>query len=464
MKPSSRPPRTPYRLSHSGHHRPRLFAMVALLVLIAAVAIVPGAWAAGKFKVLYSFKGTPDGELPSGALILDAAGNLYGPTVFGGNAQQSCSPDYTGCGTVFELKYASGKWTESVLYSFCPQGNCPDGANPGGSLIFDSAGSLYGATTAGGGGTQQCSSGTWEGCGVVFKLTPSQGGSWTEEVLYAFQINSGGAGPNGGLLFDKAGNIYGTAAAAGNRCGDIYGWGGGVVFELIPGSSGWSENVLYSFCSQSNCTDGNAPYAGLTWGADGALYGTTAFGGTGFEVCVGGCGTAFKLTPGSKGKWREKVLHAMKGADGAEPVPALTADSQGNLYGTTSLDGAFGFGTVFQLTHSGGKWRYHVLYNFKTGSFYGSFATRPVLDRAGNIYGTIWTAGDGNCEGLSCGLVYKLTPGSKGVWKYSVIHSFSGSDGGFPSGDLLLDSKGNLYGTTEIGGAAGYGVIFEITP
>ena len=435
--------------------------LAVLLAFSVVLTIAPRCWGASKFKVLYSFKGGTDGWLPGGTLTL-RAGKLYGSTVYGGNNQPAC--DGYGCGTVFELTNAGGQWTENILYAFCPQSGCSDGANPNGSLVLDATGNLYGTTFDGGGGTQQCSMSTGAGCGVVFELAPQKNGSWNENVLYRFQTNSGGAGPQGGLVSDKAGKLYGTTAAAGNCCSDIYYWGAGVVFELLPGSSGWTENVLYSFCSQPNCSDGNAPYAGLMWGADGALYGTTAFGGTGFEVCVGGCGTAFKLAPQSKGSWKEDVPHAMRGRDGVQPEAALVADRQGNLYGTTPLDGAFGYGTVFQLTYRNGRWHYRVLYNFQTGSFYGSEATTPVLDKAGNIYGTIWTSGDGNCDGLSCGLVYKLTPGPGGEWKYSVVHSFSGNDGGLPTADLIIDGKGNLYGGTEAGGPAGHGVIYEITP
>ena len=434
--------------------------LAVLLAFSVVLTIAPRCWGASKFKVLYSFKGGTDGWLPGGTLTL-RAGKLYGSTVYGGNNQPAC--DGYGCGTVFELTNAGGQWTENILYAFCPQSGCSDGANPNGSLIFDAAGNLYGTTIDG--GNQQCSVGE-SGCGVVFELTPPKDGHWTENVLYNFQSYSSGASPNGGLLFDKVGNLYGTTSAAGsgNRSGDIYYWSGGIVFELSPGSGSWTENVLYSFCSQPNCSDGNAPYAGLMWGDDGALYGTTAFGGTGFEVCAGGCGTAFMLTPKSNGGWKEEVLKAMRGTDGVQPVTALVADRHGNLYGTTQLDGAFGYGTVFQSTYRNGHWKYHVLYNFRTGSFYGSEATQLVLDKAGNIYGTIWTSGDGNCDGLSCGLVYKLTPGPDGQWSYSVVHSFSGSDGGLPSTGLIMDGKGNLYGGTEAGGAAGQGVIYEITP
>lgn len=431
-----------------------------------SLVLVPGSWAASQFKALYAFQGGTDGATPAGRLVLDGAGNLYGTTNAGGTSVNYCTGLVPGCGTVFELQAGSGgSWQEIVVHRF-QENDSSDGSAPSGGMIFDGSGNLYGTTISGGGANEQCSSGAGLGCGIVFELSPAQGG-WTETAAYRFQVNGGGAGPNGELIFDKAGNLYGTAVAAGNCCSDIFGWGAGVAFELIPGSSGWTENVLHSFCSQGECSDGNAPYAGLIWGAGDNLYGTTAYGGSNSFPCEGlGCGTVFQLVK-SGGQWKEKLIYTFAGRDdGAQPGAALAADSKGNLYGTTSVNGPFGFGTVFKLTRGGqGKWKYGVLYSFRTGSFYGSFATKPVLDKAGNLYGTTWTGGYGDCEGLSCGLVYKLAPGPHDKWKFTTVHKFSGgSDGGFPYSDLIFDDKGNLYGATEIGGAAGYGVVFEITP
>lgn len=480
MKPQ--PPGTPSKLSDSAHPQFRLDAVaasaarirwrkelssvvLAALVFMISLTFVPGSWAASRFKVLYAFKGTPDGASPSGDLTFDAAGNLYGATYVGGSSQSDCGVyNITGCGTVFKLAPGAGGWIETVLYRFCTDTNCSDGANPNGGMILDAAGTLYGTTIAGGGGNQFCSFEAGLGCGTAFELKPGQDGTWTETVLDHFQMNSpGGAGPNGGLIFDKSGNLYGTTDAGGKCCGPIQDYGAGLIYELTSNSGGWSENVLYSFCSQTNCSDGNSPFAGLIWGTDRTLYGTTISGGWDFFPCFG-CGTVFELVE-SGGKWKEKVIHAFTGGDGVEPTAGLAADSQGNLYGTTTLDGPFGFGTVFKLTRlAGGRWNYCLLYSFRTGSFYGSFATRPVLDKAGNLYGTILNGGNGNC-GQACGLVYKLTPGPHGKWKFTTVHNFTGgADGGLPSTDLILDDKGNLYGAAEVGGAAGYGTVFEITP
>ncbi len=435
---------------------------VAALAFMLALMVVPSSWAASKFKVLYAFQGTPDGAAPSGGLTLDANGNLYGTTANGGGTQTNCGYGYTGCGTVFKLTHGTGGWSESVLYIFCTDSKCTDGATPDGSMIFDAKGNLYGTTQNGGTYGQGGCSNLGLGCGTAFELSPNSGG-WTESVLYSFQGSAGAGDPNGGLIFDSAGNLYGTNYASGNCCRLVFGWGAGAVFQLSPGTGQWSEDVLHDFCSQTLCGDGNASMAGLIWGEDGTLYGTTAYGGSSSFPCEGlGCGTVFQLVQ-SGGKWKEKLLHTFTGRDGAQPGE-IVPDGKGNLYGTTMADGAFRFGTVFKLTPSGGRWHFQVVYNFRTGSFSGSFATRPAFDKSGNLYGTIWTQGSGNCQGGGCGLVYKLTPEAHGRWKYSVVHNFSGSDGGFPNTDLLFDKRGNLYGATEIGGSAEDGVVFEITP
>jgi uncharacterized repeat protein (TIGR03803 family) len=450
---------------------PRTSATLKLIALIAMIPMIlpTVARAASKYKVLYAFKGGNDGDYPSGALVLDDAGNLYGVTVSGGGDQQNCSGLEPGCGTVFMLTpNSNGKWKENVLHRFQSGNNTSDGSAPNGALVFDGSGNLYGTTISGGGADQQCSSGTFTGCGIVFELSAKSSGGWKETVLYRFQVNAGGAGPEGGLVFDKAGDLYGTATAAGDCCDPIFGWGAGVVFQLTPGSRGWSESVLHSFCQQKNCSDGNAPYAGLLRTPDGTLYGTTAYGGGDFFPCFNlGCGAVFKLKDDSKGKWSEQVLNDFDGRDGIQPFNGLTADNEGNLYGTTAVEGAFGDGTVFKLSPTkNGRWNFNVIYNFDidyAGS--GSYAMGVVFDKTGNLYGTVWGPESGNCAGGGCGLVYKLEPRPKGPWKYSVIHIFQGGQGGGdPTGTLSIDKNGNLYGTAGYGGSSGYGVVFEITP
>lgn len=228
---------------------------------------------------------------------------------------------------MFELKPSGSKWNETVLYTFT---GSSDGGQPAGSLVFDSGGSLYG--TASSGGTS--------GSGVVFKLTPS-GGSWTESVLYNFAGGSDGGNPQSGVIFDAAGNSYGTT--------QFGGLGGGTVFELSPSHGGWTENVLYTFCSVSQCADGSQPLAGLTFDSAGNLYGTTSNGGASSE------GVVYKLTQ-SGSSWTETVLHSLSGSDGAQPHGGVILDQQGVVYGTakyggnTACDLGVGCGVVFEIT------------------------------------------------------------------------------------------------------------------
>jgi uncharacterized repeat protein (TIGR03803 family) len=279
----------------------------------------------GKYAVLYSFcahDNCTDGYNPAAGMVLDQKGNLYGTTQMGGAY---------GAGVVFTLT-PEGK--ETVLYSFCAHNNCADGYGSVAGLVFDQEGNIYGTTEYGG------ASNCYSGCGVIFKLTPE--GKY--KVLYTFCEQSGctdGANPLAGLVLDQKGNLYGTTSNGGvSDCG---GSTCGVVFKLTPKGT---ETVLYSFCSQSGCTDGEYPAAGLVSGPKGNLYGTTASGGERFA------GVVFKLTP----KGKETVLYsfcAQGGStctDGESPDAVLVFDQKGNLYGTTSNGGAYGSGTAFKLT------------------------------------------------------------------------------------------------------------------
>jgi uncharacterized repeat protein (TIGR03803 family) len=372
-------------------------------------------------------------------VIFDAAGNLYGTTSTGGAY---------GSGTVFELTpTAGGTWSEKVLYSFKNDGT--DGINPKAGVIFDAAGNLYGTTSHGSPSHQ----------GTVFELTPAVGGTWTEKVLHSF-INDGmdGGIPEAGpLIFDAAGNLYGTTFTGGA-------YGSGTVFELTPAAGGtWTEKVLYSF-NPFNGADGAAPYDGLIFDAAGNLYGTTEVGGTG--GCGGySCGTVFELTPAAGGTWTEKVLYRFQGgADGAYPYDAgVIFDAAGNLYGTTYAGGTSGAGTVFELTRAaGGTWTEKVLYRFQGGADGAVPVGGLIFDATGNLYGTACQGGAGGCGGYGCGSVFELTPAAGGTWTENVLHSFSDTpDGAGPEGGLVLDSAGNLYGTTDGGGPSGFGTVFE---
>lgn len=269
----------------------------------------PGSSGTWTEKVLYNFTGGADGGFPyGGGLVFDGSGNLYGTTPSGGKY---------GFGTVFELiPGATGTWTEKVLHSFTG-GN--DGAYPYGStLILDSAGNLYGVAGQGG----------FHDYGVVFKLT--RGSGWAEKVLYAFPGGAGGSFPEGNLVFDSAGKLYGTA---------LY-----IVFELTPTSSGpWTEKTLHSFTGGSDGADASA---GLAFDKAGNLYGTTSSGGA-------HRGTVFELIPGAGGTWTEKILHrfSSSGGDGVFPqFGTLAIDATGHLYGTTPQGGTSNNGVVFEVT------------------------------------------------------------------------------------------------------------------
>jgi uncharacterized repeat protein (TIGR03803 family) len=417
---------------------------VMLVVIIVMPVLTPSAWAQSKYKTLYKFTGGKDGENPDARLIFDQAGNLYGTTDRGGAH---------GLGTVFQLvPNADGRWRESVLYSFCSHTNCGDGAQPAAGVVFDLAGNLYGTTSFGGGA---------HGGGTVFKLAPNADGSWRESVLYSFCPRNcrDGAFPFASLIFDRAGNLYGTTYQGGAH-------GSGTLFQLVPNADGsWRESVLHSFCSRTNCGDGAFPPASLIFDQAGNLYGTTWRGGALDQ------GTVFKLTRNADGSWRESVLHSFCSrtncGDGTGPEAGLVFDPAGNLYGTTSSGGALDQGTVFKLTPSAdGNWRESVLHSFCSRTNCGDGA-QPVadlvLDPAGNLYGTTFAGGDQGCyQGGGCGVVFKLTPNSNGGWKEAVLHTFADHPGASPFAGLILDRAGNLYGTSS--GFTTFGSVFEITP
>jgi uncharacterized repeat protein (TIGR03803 family) len=335
--------------------------------------------------VLHRFNGK-DGANPFAGVISDAAGNLYGTTWLGGNSQNPCD---SNCGVVFKLSPgANGAWTETVLHEF----NGKDGAEPYAGLIFDAAGNLYGATSVG--GTSSCC-----GFGTVFKLSPGANGKWTETVLHSFN-GKDGANPYAGVIFDGAGNLYGTTFSAAT--------GKSTVFRLTPSANGkWTHTVLHPFSGK----DGRSLYAGLIFDAEGNLYGATEDGGA-----YNG-GTVFKLSPGANGKWTHTVLlHAFNGADGAQPYAGLVFDAAWNLYGTTFEGGTskscIGCGTVFKLSpQANGKWSETVLYSFNGYDGQGPLLGSLNFDTSGRLYGTTTAGGNSSaCDSHGCGVVFKIAP------------------------------------------------------
>jgi uncharacterized repeat protein (TIGR03803 family) len=411
---------------------------IGFTVLLAIIAVVPfmsATHAVGQTeKLLHSFGASGDGEYLLAGLAIDDAGNLYGTTV-----DDTINGDRGG--TVFELK--KGCWTEKLLHRF---GNGTDGYSPNAGLILDAAGNLYGTTSA------SISPG-----GIVFELSPTVHG-WREKILHRFASDEDGLGPSASLIFDAAGNLYGTTSGGGGAHAI------GTVFELSPTASGdWTEKILHAFNEKG--TDGLFPVAGLILDASGNLYGTTEGGGT------ADAGTVFELSPVTDGGWKEKILHNFAGGeDGVGPQASLIFDAAGNLYGTTASGGnsatclfTAGCGIVYELTLVGdGVWTETVLHSFNGSSTDGAIPEAGViLDASGNLYGTTENAGS-----HGAGTVFELSPAGDGSWTEKILHSFNSyaSDGSFPAAGLIFDAAGNLYGTTALGGVYGIGSVFEITP
>jgi uncharacterized repeat protein (TIGR03803 family) len=384
------------------------------LAVLSALLIAARPAQAQTESVLYNFTGTPDGANPYGGLTLNG-GNFFGTTYAGG---------LYGFGTVYELvPNGSGGWTESVLYSFCPASpSCTDGEYPAfGSVIFDTAGNLYGTTYAGGA----------NGNGEVFKLSPS-GETWKQTVVYSFGAVPDAANPVNGLIMDKSGNLYGTAYNGG-------GGESGAVFELSPnGSGGWTEQVISPI---------NSLYGGLAMNSAGDLFGTTA-------------DTVFELQPNGTGGWLLTTLFTFTSAhattQGEEPNGTVVLDSAGNIYGTTVEGGKNSEGAVYKLTlGTNGKYTEKLLYSF------GPNGTAPwaglVFDTTGNLYGTTKTGGKNGA-----GVVYELVS-DNGAYIERVLQTFAGENGAVPY-DGLIYSGGYLYGTTFEGGDDGMGIVFVVNP
>ena len=388
-----------------------------------------------------------------------------------------------------------------VLYDF---GLVPDGAGPKSSVTLDGGGNVFGTTGVGG----------QFGDGTIFELSYSPQSGWTETTLHSFNYQVDGESPDGLLVFDAVGNLYGTTPTRGPKgVGSVYelspngsGWdfvllydygvhggvvldttgnvyaplgfgqyNGGAIGKLSPGQNGWDYSAIYSFCShRPKCADGIEPQAPLAWDKAGNLYGNTLHGGVYPypDPCPDqqGCGLVFQLRPRPDGTWVYRILHwfGAWGDDGVLLNGGLVVDGKGNVFGTTAAGGPPFTGTLFELSpEAPGQWAQTVgyseteLYTFPDCS--QGCAPFGILarDSAGNLYGA---AGGGNqsCGGY-CGVVYELSPQQNGTWKCTVLHAFSGNDGTGPNG-VTVGPDGNLYGTTIAGGKNNRGVVFEITP
>jgi uncharacterized repeat protein (TIGR03803 family) len=396
------------------------FLLMGVFLLLASVSETAQSQT---YNVIHNFtnKGK-DGATPYGGPILDGEGNLYGTTYLGG---------IVGAGSVYRLSPNGSSWEYTSLYSFKAG---TDGSGPAfASLAVGPGPALYGTTEGGG------------SFGIAFSVGPQVGCSgmeckWGENVVHNFGTGTDGAQPIGGLVFDSAGNFYGTTSLGGT-------YGNGIVFKGARSGKTWTESILYNF---TGGTDGTNPPSGVTLDTHGNLYGTTSFGG------AYGTGEVYELSPSASG-WTETVLYNFQGlSDGEFPVGGVVLDASGNIYGGTFLGGDNNGGTIYELSPSSGGWTLKTLYSFSGGA--GPY-NKLTFDAKGNIYS--FTNGDG-ANGL--GSVFKLTPSSTG-WTFTDLYDFiGGNEGSLPYGSVAVDADGNVFGTAAVGGTDNQGVVFEITP
>jgi len=436
----------------------KLFLLVAVLLLAAAI---DQSAHAQNLTVLHTFMGeeSQDGADPVNGVVMDAAGNLYGTTYLGGLHGAPGDSCYTfeddgGCGTVFKLAKHSSGFVYSTLYKFqaLPDGNYPLG------VVVGPDGTLYGATNGGGIVNNQGCLNFPTGCGTVFRLRPPPTFCpavlcpWGETIVHSFTgMNGDGGSPGSGdLIFDNAGNFYGTTEMGGDS-------NGGAAYEFTPAQGGWTESILYSFNTSQNLA---MPNTGLLMDQAGNFYGST-----GYSVDGNPNGGIYQLVHSQSG-WSANALqifNCIGGLNGCDPE-SLIFDPSGNLLAPMDGSGFHGQGTVIELLASS-NWSIDLLYTFQSRQ--GFPAGRLTRDAAGNLYGTAT-----NCAtGFGC--IYKLTP-SGGSYVYSELYDFTGhADGQSPSGPVLIDANGNLYGTAEAGGdesrclgegVDGCGTVWELTP
>jgi uncharacterized repeat protein (TIGR03803 family) len=408
---------------------PGLAAVAGMIFAVVIVALI--VTRSERYEVIQTFAAVGRGAKTPTGLTVDKVGNVYGSTWTGGPGSW---------GTIFELippSFLGSRWEMRVLSNVNGR---TIGTGPIWSMIGQD-GDLYGVTSDG---------------ETLYKLKFSDRG-WGEPIpLYRFANRLSPLGTTRPeLIPDTSGSLYGTTAGRG-------GADAGTVFKLSPGAKGWTMTVLHRFGAAN---DGAYPNGGLTLDHTGALYGTTSGGGK------DGIGTVFKLTPTDHG-WEESVIHTFRQSDGSGcyggclPMAGLTLGTDGTLYGTTGGGGKFGGGVVFSLTPSGSDgWSEQVLYHFKREVGDGQVPnSRLVFGKFGALYGTTKSGGDQR-EPNGFGTVFKLVPTATG-WREVVLHCFTGTaDGGVPTGTLIRDASGNVFGTTEGGARSGVpydGTVFEI--
>ncbi len=403
--------------------------VIAVAVLLALATITGQTARAQTFSVLHYFSGGTDGGNPSSSLTVGGAGTLYG----------TAAESQGQFGVAFKLTERASGWTLDPLHEFTNQ---PDGAYPYAGLATGPNGALYGMTYAGG-----------YGVGTVYELRPPATACktaicyWDETILHAFTGNRGDGGYPyyGNVTFDQAGNMYGTASEDGaGLCG--------VVWEMAV-AGGWTESVLYNFTGHE---DGCSPYSGVVLDSAGNLYGTT------IDLVIDAVGRIYQLVP-SSGGWTENTLVVLNATTGIEPYGTLIIDDSGNLYGTAYNDGPNGGGTVFELSPSNGGWTFSLVYSFSSCNPTAGVTLGPD----GDLYG-VCDAGGANGDGW----VFEMPRSCNQTCTPTDLHDFDGTDGAVPEGAVAFDASGNLYGTTWVGGIGdctiglyhGCGTVWEITP
>jgi len=439
-----------------------VFPMAFVALLCSTFLLAPPPSHAQTLTVLHAFLGerSQDGAAPMHGVVIDRAGNLYGTTFLGGlhgGAGEVCFTfdDDGGCGTVFKLSKHGSSWLYSQLYKFeaAPDGNYPNG------VVIGPDGALYGTTYGGGFASGELCDNFFDGCGIAFRLQPqpnvcpSLSCPWIETRLHTFTgMDGDGAIPNNGdLIFDHAGNVYGTTGMGGSTS---Y----GTAYELTPSQGGWTESVIYTF-DPSQQGLGN-PSSGLIMDQAGNFYGSS-----GYNISGQPNGGVYQLVHSQSG-WTANALQIFQctgGLNGCYP-DALLFDLSGNLIFATVASGFHHLGTVDRLNASDG-WSLDLLYTFQTGQ--GQTGDRLTMDAAGNLYGVA-----SNCA-TGYGCIYKLTPSGSG-YTFTDLYDFTGhADGQYPSGPVAIDANGNLYGTAQAAGnlsrclgegVNGCGTVWEFTP
>ena len=411
-----------------------LFAILTVFVGTMLLLFATAQSQAQTFNVIHYFTGGSDGGNPAAGVTVGGPGLLYGTAQFSEN----------NFGVVFKLTQRGSDWTLDPLHEFSGQ---PDGIEPLAGVVIGPNGALYGTTYSGG----PFGHGGSSGSGTVFEVQPPATACktsicyWNETIVHGFGDPGDGAFPQfGNVAFDQTGNIYGTTSSnSADSCG--------VVWELSPSGSGWTENVLYQFTDGS---DGCNPYSGVIFDSAGNLYGVSPDAGF-------GAGALFQLMP-SNGGWVEHSLVEFNGTTGIHPFGSLIKDAAGNFYGTARDNGPNGGGTVYELSPSDGGWSFSLVYAFSSCEPQAGVTLGPD----GNLYG-VCLQGGANRDGW----VFQVPPTCNQTCTPNNLHDFNFSQGSYPEGPVAFDANGNLYGTAYDGGnvgrtcgSVGCGVVWEITP